>query len=323
VTQLQSMAGCESVFAVDASALALAIMGDSIGANLFMVGIATQRGYLPVSTAAIESAVRLNSVGVDMNLYAFRLGRLFVVNPDRINALTSQSQPLTRKTPTTLDEVIAHRADHLTAYQNAALADRFRRLIDQARKIEEEALPGSTALSLQVARSYSRLLAYKDEYEVARLLTSSKLQDEITRQFKVGARYSFNLAPPFLTTGTVNGRPKKMEFSGRIRPFLRMLARLRILRGTIFNPLGWSAERQMERRLITDYELLVRKVLPSVTALNVDVATELLGTVDQVRGFGPVKAAAVKDYHQRLLGLVRSFETASSQLIEHKRLRSA
>jgi len=318
ITQLERLAGPESVSTVDASALAVALTGDSMAANLFVVGIAAQRGLLPISTAAIEAAVRLNAVGVNMNLYAFRLGRLFVDDQGRLEKLASQSQPPARKIPSTLSEVIAHRTAHLTAYQNTALAGRFKKLIDETHAAEEKAVPDSTALALQVARSYSKLLAYKDEYEVARLLTSEKLQDDIKRQFKDGARYSFNLAPPFLATGTVNGRPRKMEFSGRIRPLLRALARLRVLRGTIFDPLGYSAERRIERRLIREYEILVRKVLPSLTPFNIGAAIELLGAVDQVRGFGPVKAVAERVYRQHVAVLQRSFLPAPAKLIAQK-----
>jgi indolepyruvate ferredoxin oxidoreductase len=307
IAQLERLAGSESVCTVDASDLALKLTGDSMAANLFMVGIATQRGILPISVSAIEAAVRLNAVGIDMNLTAFRLGRLFVDDQGRLEKLASRSPPPTREIPSTLSDVIAHRAAHLTAYQNTALAERFKKLVDEAHAAEEKAVPGSTALALQVARKFSKLLAYKDEYEVARLLTSEKLQNDIKRQFKDGARYSFNLAPPFLPRGTVNGRPRKMEFSGRIRPLLAVLARLRVLRGTVFDPFGYSAERRMERRLITDYERLVKTVLPLVTALNIGAAIELLGAVDQVRGFGPVKAAAAASYRDRVSLLEQAF----------------
>jgi len=314
IAQLERLAGSESVSTVDASELALKLTGDSMAVNLFMVGIAAQRGLLPISVSSIESAVRLNGVGVNMNLYAFRLGRLFVDDQGRLEKLASRSQPPARRIPGTLSEVIAHRAAHLTAYQNIELAERFKNLVDETRAAEERAVPGSTALALQVAGRYSKLLAYKDEYEVARLLTSEKLQNDIKRQFNDGARYSFNLAPPFLTTGTVNGRPRKMEFSGRIRPLLAVLARLRVLRGTVFDPFGYSAERRMERRLITEYERLVKTVVPWVTSLNIGSAIDLLGAVDQVRGFGPVKSAAAKDYVQRTATLQRSFFSSSPGL---------
>ncbi len=309
--QVRRKAGDDHVQAVDATAISLAATGDTISANLFMVGVAAQHGYLPVSVASIEQAIRLNGVAVEANLNAFRLGRLFVDDPDKVDKVVQRMRQPTPRLPATLDEVIAHRAAHLTAYQNAKLAARYRSLIDEVRKVETRVAPGSEALSLAAARNYAKLLSYKDEYEVARLLASASLQDDLKRTFEDGARFSMNLAPPVLNGATVNGRPKKREFSFKMLPLLRILARLRGLRGTPFDPFGRHAERRMERRLIGEYETQVRKVIEFLNSKNLAAATALLALPEQIRGFGPVKEASVQEYRARLPVVERSFQQFS------------
>jgi indolepyruvate ferredoxin oxidoreductase len=288
--------GAASVMAVDASTLALAILGDTIGANLFMLGVAAQRGLLPVTLSAIEAAVTLNGVAVAFNLRALRLGRLFAVDPERVVALGAADESGISPLPTTLDEVIDHRASHLTDYQGPALALRYRQLVARVREVEARICPGSEALTLAVARNYAKLLAYKDEYEVARLLTSAGLHEEIRRSFEDGGRVAFNMAPPLLGGSPVNGRPGKREFGPWIIGVLGVLKRLRGLRGTPLDPFGLSAERRAERALITEYEALTARLLQSLSPAKLTQAVALLGLADAVRGFGPVKQAAIDAY---------------------------
>ncbi len=299
VQRLTALIGEDAIQRIDATALATEILGDSIAANLFMVGVAAQRGLLPVGTAAIEQAVTLNNTAVAFNLMAFRLGRLYAEQPDRVAAMRrSEAAP---QPDHSLDAVIAARSAHLTDYQGEAYARRYRDLVDRVRQIERATLPESDALTMAVARNYAKLLAYKDEYEVARLLTHPSLRAELDRTFADGAKLSFNLAPPMLPGRTPDGRPRKREFgAAKLRPFLKLLASAKGLRGTAFDPFGRTAERRMERRLIADYEALVETALQRLTPDTHGSATQLLSLADMIRGFGPVKEAAVATYQAKI-----------------------
>jgi indolepyruvate ferredoxin oxidoreductase len=306
LSQLKEGTGQESVESVGASNLALAVLGDTIGANLLMVGIALQRGLLPVSVPALERAIVLNGVAVSFNLKALRLGRLFAIDPARALELT----PKSRSGPSSFTEDVELRVAHLTSYQDGALAERYRRLVDRVSAREAEVVGQSGPLARAAARAYAKLLAYKDEYEVARLLTLPSLQQEMAQVFAAGGRVSFNLAPPFLAGRGINGRPRKREFGPWLRPALRILARGRRLRGTVFDLFGYTAERRAERALIAQYEQLVARVLAALTAANHHAGVELLALAEEVRGFGPVKEAAMLRYHDRAQSLEQGFRAA-------------
>ncbi|AUW58180.1 indolepyruvate ferredoxin oxidoreductase [Sphingobium sp. SCG-1] len=305
--KLKRMIGSDRLETVDASALALAVLGDTIGANLFLVGVAAQKGLLPVGIDAIERAVRLNGVAVSFNLRALRLGRLFAVDPDYVTGLAASTESESVAIPATLDEIIAHRANHLAAYQNAVLAERYRALVNWVRNREAQVAPGADQLGQAVARTYAKLLAYKDEYEVARLLSSPTLQDELKRTFADGGKLSFNLAPPIFGGKPINGRPPKREFGAWMLHAFKLLARLRGLRGTAFDPFGRTAERKMERDLIVEYEALVQRVCGQLTAENHGKAVALLNLADMIRGFGPVKEAAVQLYRKEIADMEATF----------------
>ena len=305
LSQLQRRAGRDSVEAINASELALALLGDTLGANLFLLGVAAQRGLLPISVEALERAVALNGIAVPFNLKAFRLGRLYVADSRRILSMGEALRPKSPPLPRTLDEELAYRAAHLTAYQNPALAIRYRALVHRV-AVREASVVSNTRLAGAVARNYAKLLAYKDEYEVARLLTQPALQAEIDRVFS-GGRVSLNLAPPIMAGRLVNGRPRKRKFGAWIRPALRVLAQGRRLRGTPFDIFGFTADRRLERALIGEYEQLVDRVLAALTAENHDLGVKLVALADDVRGFGPVKAAAVKRYRKRVEEVEQEF----------------
>lgn len=298
--QLQRKVGEGAVSEVDASSLALAILGDTIGANMFVVGVAAQQGLLPVSVETIERAIGLNNVAVAFNLRAFRLGRLCVKDPNRVLELAKSVQPAQEPVPSTLSDVIAQRKSHLTEYQNAALAERYGTVVGKVRDLEAKVAPGSEALALTVARNYAKLLAYKDEYEVARLLSSPALREEIGKVFEDGGRIALNLAPPFFNFRKINGRPEKREFGSWMLGVMWVMARMRGIRGTLLDPFAYTHERRMERALITQYEGLVEDVLVSLDSGNHSHALALLSLADDVRGYGPVKAAAVATYHARV-----------------------
>jgi indolepyruvate ferredoxin oxidoreductase len=295
--RLRRQTGDDLLDTVDAASLALAVLGDTIGANLFLVGIAAQKGCLPVGVAAIEQAIELNGVAVAFNLRAFRLGRLYVADPDYVTGLAASIRVAPEPIQQGLDAVVTHRVAHLARYQNDRLAERYRALVTRVDAAEQEVAPGSHDLALAVARVYARLLAYKDEYEVARLLSAPELREEVRQTFADGAKFSFNLAPPIMGGKPVNGRVPKREFGAWMLPVLGILAMLRSLRGTIFDPFGRTPERRMERALITDYEALVERTISVLDADNHEAAVHLLGMADSVRGYGPVKEQAVADYN--------------------------
>jgi indolepyruvate ferredoxin oxidoreductase len=292
------------VGAADATRIATDILGDPVGANLFMVGMAAQRGLLPISIEAIEQAIRLNGKAVDFNLKALGLGRTYVEDPRAVEPDEADKDPIGADP---LERIMEIRARHLTDYQCERLAVRYRALVERVR-MSERAVSEGDALARTVAVNYAKLLAYKDEYEVARLLTDPSLLKELREEFGPGARFSYSLAPPVLNGELVNGRPRKRSFSlRRFRPVLRVLARLRHLRGTAFDPFGRSADRRMERDLIADYEALVATVLDELTFDRIDEAVAVLNHVEIVRGFGPVKNAAVEEYRRTLPSKVAAF----------------
>jgi indolepyruvate ferredoxin oxidoreductase len=299
LSQLRDRAGHDAVEAIDASSLALGALGDPIGANLFLVGLAAQRGLLPVSVEGVERAIALNGVAVPLNLKAFRLGRLFAVDPARMTGLAA-NRPTPPALPRTFADEVTSRAAHLTGYQNAALAERYRALVHRVAAREASVIPPCDALARAAARVYAKLLAYKDEYEVARLLTQPALEEEIARIFAPGRRVAFNLAPPIAAGHRVNGRPKKREFGAWLRPVLHVLAHGRHLRGTALDPFGYTAERRAERALIDEYEQLVGRVLAALTPANHVAGVQLLSLADEIRGFGPVKEAAMQRYRERV-----------------------
>jgi indolepyruvate ferredoxin oxidoreductase len=292
--QLGKVLGEEATIIIDAVALASKLLGNPIGANLLLVGIAVQRGLLPVSVAALEEAVRLNGAAVELNLTALRLGRALAADAARVRALLPPApEPLDQA----LDALVARRLTHLTAYQDKALAERYRSLVARVQRAERELGTGSEALSRAVAENYARVLAYKDEYEVARLLTDPALSRELQTTFANGARYRYNLAPAILTGFKSRGRPRKWGIPRFwLFPALSLLARAKRLRGSAFDLFGYSRERRQERALIHQYEMLTEDVLRRLMPDNLVAAAELLSLVGIVRGFGPVKSEALRAY---------------------------
>lgn len=237
-----------------------------------------------------------------MNKEAFRLGRLAVADPQRLaDMLKGTDEVVAPKTldAMTLDEVVAHRAKHLTAYQSGRLAKRYRKLVDQVRDAAKQG-GYDDALPRAVAVNYAKLLAYKDEYEVARLYTDGAFEQQLRDQFEGDFKFNFNLAPPILSRGVdALGRPKKRAFGPWMLKAFRVLAKFKFLRGTPLDIFGHSADRKLERDLIVGYEKDVATVLGLLSPLTVDTAVELLSLPDRIRGYGPVKEKAVADAKAR------------------------
>ncbi|WP_298358407.1 indolepyruvate ferredoxin oxidoreductase family protein [uncultured Litoreibacter sp.] len=258
----------------DASDLAKALMGDSIFSNMMIFGAAWQRGLIPLSAEAIAEAIRLNGAAPDRNLRAFELGRWAVLHPEDA---AKHLEDTVVSLPKTLDDKIAYRADHLTAYQGPRLAKRYRKALDRF---------DDPQLKEAVAKGYHKALAYKDEYEVARLHldTEAKAREAFDGDLKL----TYNLAPPILSKTGANGRPLKKEYGAWMGKAFKLLALMKRLRGTPLDPFGYTVERRMERALIKQFEGDLKKI---ASATNRDAAIALAELPLQIRGFGPVKEA--------------------------------
>jgi indolepyruvate ferredoxin oxidoreductase len=287
-----------SVF-LDFSHVAEAVTGDAISTNILLTGFAWQRGLLPLSLEAIEKAIELNGVAVAQSTAAFRWGRLLAHDPQSIHALIGEEEKQRTLADMNLDEVIAHRKAHLTAYQDAALAERFASFVTLAKAAADRA-GLSDKVPFAVAVTYARMLAYKDEYEVARLLTDPAFEAHLRDEMEGDFRLVLNLAPPVLSGKDPNGRPRKREFGAWILPLLRGLARMKRLRGTAFDPFGYLHERRLERRLIREYEDVAGRVLAGLGKDNEADALAILTLFDEIRGFGPVKEAAARTIRERI-----------------------
>jgi len=279
-----------------------ALLGDSIATNIMMMGYAYQRGLLPLSAQAIEQAIEVNGVSIKMNTQAFQLGRLAAADPARLKEMMKDHDdvvPAKTLDAMTLDEVITHRVGMLTDYQSSRLAKRYRKLVDQVREAASHGGFGD-ALPRAVAINYAKLLAYKDEYEVARLYTDGRFEKQLRDQFEGEFKFNFNLAPPILSRGVdALGRPKKRAFGSWMMRVFRVMAKFRFLRGTPLDVFGYSADRKLERELITAYEKDVATVLDLLSPATHDTAVEILSLPDRMRGYGPVKEKAVKDAKAR------------------------
>jgi indolepyruvate ferredoxin oxidoreductase len=287
---------------VDFTKPAETLLGDAIATNMMMMGYAYQRGLLPLSAAAIEQAIEVNAVAIKMNTQAFRLGRLAAADPAKIAAMMSGRDETSAPKildAMSLDEIIAHRSAHLTAYQNEKLAARYQALVKQVRDAALDRGFGEE-LPRAVAINYAKLLAYKDEYEVARLYTDGRFEAQLRDQFDGDFKISFNLAPPLLGGAKdALGRPKKRAFGAWMLPAFRLLAKMRGLRGTAFDVFGHSADRKLDRDLIAGYEKDVAHILSVLSPLTLETSIEILSLPDRIRGYGPVKEKAVVDARAR------------------------
>jgi indolepyruvate ferredoxin oxidoreductase len=281
---------------IDANALARQLMGDTIYANVLLLGFAWQHGLVPVSQTALLRAIELNNVAVANNKLAFAWGRVAAATPDSIKIESTAIA----SSPESLDERISRRRNFLVDYQHEALAIRYEKLVQRVRNTERD-IADSEALTNAVASVYFRLLSYKDEYEVARLHSRPEFLDSVRAEFGSGAKLRFHLAPPFLNAGLdARGRPQKREFGAWMLPVFRLLARLRFLRGTVFDVFGLSQERRTERQLIVDFDTMLDARLPGLKAGELHELTTLVQMYLEIRGYGPVKDAAIRKVRRQL-----------------------
>ncbi|MBP6597705.1 MAG: 2-oxoacid:acceptor oxidoreductase family protein, partial [Arenimonas sp.] len=308
VDAIRTALGGREPLQVAATEIATALMGDAIATNLFMLGVAWQRGLVPISFDALVRAIELNGAAIEMNKTAFAWGRLAAIDPQAV----LEAAGLSEATPTStvggtsvpiastlndealsasLDQTIERRIAFLTDYQNRAYAGRYIALVDKVRQTEARKAPGSTALTEAVARYYFKLMAYKDEYEVARLYTSGEFMQRIQKQFEGDYKIHFNLAPPMFSKRDADGHLLKQEFGPWIFTAFKLIKRLKFLRGGAFDVFGKTDERRMERQLITDYAHTVEGLLANLDTGNVVLATEIASVPEHIRGYGHVKEA--------------------------------
>jgi indolepyruvate ferredoxin oxidoreductase len=296
---------------VPAAELATALMGDSIATNMFMLGYAWQKGWVPLAREAIERAIELNGVAVAFNQQSFVWGRRAAADLERVRriALPAEVIPIEQHFSRNLDELLERRMQYLTAYQDAAYAERYGGLVHRVRASEAEKT-GSTKLAEAVARYYAKLLAYKDEYEVARLYTDGAFRKKIEGMFEGDYKVNFHLAPPLLAKpDPQTGEPRKMQFGPWMMGMFSLLARFKFLRGTALDPFGKTGERRMERALIGEYEATIEDLLQGLTRDNHALAVEIASLPESIRGYGHLKAksvAAARAKREELLARYRA-----------------
>lgn len=296
---IRAAAGGQLAEFVDATRLATALHGDAIAANMFMLGYAYQRGLIPVSAEAISKAIALNGAAVKMNQEAFLWGRRAAQDPNTVESLIARKQPGASASQGEasggFEAMVASRTQFLTGYQDASYAARYATLVGSVRDWESKQFPGKSRIAEAVARYYFKLMAYKDEYEVARLQSSPTFMDELKQQFEGDFRISFNLAPPGVARRDArSGEPRKREFGPWMLPVLRALAALRFLRGTPLDMFGHTAERRNERALIEKYERTVALILEKTTPAHYETAARLASVPELIRGYGHVKQASLQ-----------------------------
>ena len=313
--------GADATRLLDATRMATALLGDSLATNVFLLGYAYQLGMIPVTRAALRRAIELNGAAVEANLRAFEWGRLACDEPDEVERAMRRDDgevASDRKRSASLDEAIARRVAFLTGYQDASLAQRYCALVDRVRALEARVVPGSTALADAVASNYFKLLAVKDEYEVARLYTDGEFERQVAVAFAGDYSLRYHFAPPlWVRADKVTGVPRKRSYGRWIRPLLCALAAARRVRGTFLDPFGYTEERRTERKLIADYERVVDEIEQTLRPDNHAVAVELATLPAMIRGYGHVKLGnlkAAKAREAELLARLRESLPASVPL---------
>nr|WP_321440659.1 indolepyruvate ferredoxin oxidoreductase family protein [uncultured Hyphomonas sp.] len=297
---------------LQANEYARELFGDAIATNLFMVGYAYQKGLLPLQAASILRAIELNGVAVDSNKRAFQWGRLGAHNIAKVDALIGRQDGRRPPNPSELplEELIETHANELVSYQGQTYAQRYRHTVETFRVAARKRVPDPESLSRIVANNLYKLMACKDEYEVARLYADPTFSEKLNAEFDGPFKLKYHLAPPILSRiNKATGRPDKIVFGGWMRHGFRLLSALKGLRGTPFDPFGYAKERRDERALITEYETLIERVSQMLSAGNAPVISKLLNLPDEVRGYGPVKHANIEKMRVRRDALFAELNT--------------
>ena len=295
MVKVKQALGEENTYLMEGTHIAETLMGDAIATNMFMLGFACQKGFVPLHHESIEQALKLNGVAVEDNIKSLNLGRLAAHKPEAIKKMLKEhAEHEVEKPSETLDDLIQRRLAFLTDYQNAKYAQKYQTLVEQAKKAEEKALPGAEEFTEAVARYAFKLMAYKDEYEVARLFTDGKFKQQLKYNFSGNYKIKFHMAPPLLSRKNRHGELQKMEFGRWMWGAFSVLKHFKFLRGTPFDIMGWSAERRTERQLISNYFALTEKLCLKLDKNNHDLCVALARVPEEIRGFGHVKERHLK-----------------------------
>ncbi len=295
---------------LEGTRVATALMGDAIATNMFMLGYAAQRGLIPLKLEVLLKAIELNGAAVESNVRALNWGRLYAQDPKTVEAIARPATPPAefQTFATSLEDIVAKRYDMLVAYQDKAYADRYKTLVESVRVAESNRAKGFTGLAETVARYAYKLMAYKDEYEVARLYTDGDFLAKLNAQFEGDFTLEFNLAPPLLTKNDLNtGLPKKMTFGPWMLRAFTLLAKFKGLRGSKLDIFGYTDERKMERQLIADYAAMLGDVCAKLTPANHAIAVQLAAIPEDIRGYGHVKLKHLKAAKEKEAALLAAF----------------
>jgi indolepyruvate ferredoxin oxidoreductase len=299
---------------IDATELTRTLLGSSTATNLFLLGFSYQRGLLPVGAASIVRAITLNKVDVATNIEAFNWGRHAAANSERVRQIAGLAlpwQPLQD-----VDAIIEDRYARLIAYQDEDYAQQYKELVEHVRRSERAVLADAEELRLTkaVARNLYKLMAYKDEYEVARLYSDGKFKKLLQENFSSDVKFNFYMAPPLLSRPAKEGsRPHKYSLPGWCLPLFAQLAKLKFLRGTVFDPFGYSQERRTERELIVRYGALLQQLSMDLQPRNIELAVEIAALPQKIRGFGHIKMAAIEQAEALQKVLLARFHQALVQ----------
>ena len=315
---IRDQLGAEASHFLPGTQIAEALMGDSIATNPFMLGVAFQKGLIPISLDALEKAIELNGVAVDANKRAFIWGRRLAHNPDAVMKIVEKVAKKAAEPEvftTTLEDIVKKRIDTLKAYQNDALARRYKDLVDRVVTAEGRVGRSDGSLAKAVARYYFKLLAIKDEYEVARLYSDGAFLKSVQEKFEGDYKLRFHLAPPLLAAKDPDsGELQKREYGPWMIKAFGVLAKFKGLRGTALDIFGYTEERKMERRLITEYEAVIEEVLRDLSSKNYDTAIELAEVPEKIRGFGHVKERHVGLAKQQEASLLARFRNPDASV---------
>jgi len=307
---------CAEYYAFDANKYAQALFGDTVASNLMIMGFACQKGLLPIGEAALERAIELNGVAVDNNLRAFRAGRLLAIDPRAIEKLAVPAQPVKLIEPQeSVEQLIARLAAELSEYQNAAYAHQFTRRIEPLHRAELSLRDTTGELTRTAANSLYKAMAYKDEYEVARLYSGEDFQRQLRETFSGEYTLKFHMAPPLLARPDSSGTVRKMQFGPWMGKLMPLLAKGKVLRGTLMDVFGYSGERRAERDWARQVALAVEGITAQLNTDNIAQARELLAIPLQVRGYGHVREQKFSQVQGRWQELYELFVDGSDDRV--------
>ncbi len=313
-------AGTHHSHFINATNIAEELLGNTIGANMFMLGFAWQSGAVPIPLEAIETAIELNGQAVAMNTKAFLWGRRAATDQRKVESLATPAivinapEKFSLQKQSTVEDIIEDRTQRLTNYQNRRYAQKYRKLATSISEREKANSPGMSGVAENAAKYLFKLMAYKDEYEVARLHSNGKLQASIEAQFEGDYEIRYHLAPPVISRkDKITGHLKKREFGPSMQQKFKTLAKLKFLRGTPADVFGYSAERRAERAMIKEYESLLEKISNELTPANHSLAVELTALPDLVRGYGHVKMESIDTYNAELVRLKAMWPSGHSK----------